>query len=171
MAGLSLAILVMILFNANQSTASVWPKRCNSSSTSTSTFQYCNGSMQDCPIAEDENVVFLFDLEIELSFQIEACFIPIRPAVNCGRGRSYTSCLPDPQNSKIIERCSRLYINRNRGCAQFVVSLIKFIKVLMYYVMSNLFLFVHACLFDQALATSTAGAIHVIQLIKMLPTF
>ncbi|KAJ0043750.1 hypothetical protein Pint_19006 [Pistacia integerrima] len=115
MAGLSLAILVMILFNANQSTASAWPERRNSSNTST--FQYCNDSMQDCPIAEDENVVLLFESEIDSSFEAEVSFIAIRPAVNCGRGRSYTSCLPDPRNSKIVERCGRLYIKRNRGCA------------------------------------------------------
>ncbi|KAJ0099698.1 hypothetical protein Patl1_21680 [Pistacia atlantica] len=48
------------------------------------------------PIAEDENVVFLFELEIYLSFQVEVSFTPMHPAVNCGRGRSYTSCLPDP---------------------------------------------------------------------------
>ncbi|KAJ0043307.1 hypothetical protein Pint_18996 [Pistacia integerrima] len=107
MGGLCLSILVMILFNANQSTASSWPK-----SNTTSTFQYCNGSMQDCPIAEDENV--------ELpSVQIAVSLIPSRPFVNCGRGKSRTSCLPDPLNSKITERCGKLYImsTRNRACA------------------------------------------------------
>lgn len=164
-AGLCLALLVVMLFNANQSAASVWPTFIN-----TRTFQYCNGSTRDCPMAEDDDGVFLADQKIESSFQIETCFLPVRSAVDCGRGRSYTSCLPDPQSSKIRERCSRgTYVNRNRGCAQLVfrqilnpkpeltISLIKFIEVLMSYIASNLSLIVHICVFALALAMSTGG--------------
>ncbi|KAJ0099699.1 hypothetical protein Patl1_21687 [Pistacia atlantica] len=108
-------ILVMILSNANQSRASSLPK---SNSTST-TFQDCNGSVQDCLIADEENVEFLFDSEIVTpSIDIGASSQAFRPVVDCGRGKSYTPCVPDPQNSKILERCyDKLYVTRNRGCA------------------------------------------------------
>ncbi|KAJ0043747.1 hypothetical protein Pint_19003 [Pistacia integerrima] len=100
-------ILVMILSNANQSRASSLPK---SNSTST-TFQDCNGSVQDCLIADDENVV-------TPSINIGASSQASRPVVDCGRGKSYTPCVPDPHKSKILERCyHKLYVTRNRGCA------------------------------------------------------
>ncbi|KAJ0100565.1 hypothetical protein Patl1_21673 [Pistacia atlantica] len=62
--------------------------------------------MLDCLVADDEDVEFLFDSEAAKAQSFDIGKTAQKGvAVNCGKGKPYSSCLPDPHAAKIQEHC------------------------------------------------------------------
>ncbi|XVF30536.1 hypothetical protein REPUB_Repub16aG0066600 [Reevesia pubescens] len=81
---------------------------------------YCSGSMKECLIIEDANLVFFPDPATSLVGSLKpgqvgkATLKTGNVIVNCGRGKPYSSCLPGQnKNKKISENC---IFPKNRGC-------------------------------------------------------
>ncbi|KAJ4707269.1 hypothetical protein OWV82_020813 [Melia azedarach] len=113
MGNLGLAVIVItILFAANHSTAI---KKSNSRTTSflqAGNNININSSMHDhYRLVEDDVAHAEFFLNLKMAMNS----LSLLPVFNCGRGKSYTPCVPNLQNSKIVENChpDNLY---NRGC-------------------------------------------------------
>ncbi|XVF71256.1 hypothetical protein PTKIN_Ptkin12aG0022100 [Pterospermum kingtungense] len=114
-----LAILVMaMIFSLNYDQASAFSSSTTSSNSSGS---QCSGSMQECLIVDDANLVFFADPETSLVTKppkLTGLALKLRATTNCGKGKPYNPCVPDPNNSKKAENCKSIYKdnNRNRGC-------------------------------------------------------
>ncbi|XVF71262.1 hypothetical protein PTKIN_Ptkin12aG0022700 [Pterospermum kingtungense] len=115
-----LAILVMaMIFSLNYDQALAFSSTTTSSNSSGS---QCSGSMQECLIVNDANLVFFADPETSLVTKppkvTGLALKKLLAITDCGKGKPYHPCVPDPNNPKKAENCKSIYKdnNRNRGC-------------------------------------------------------
>ncbi|KAL5805760.1 hypothetical protein ACOSQ3_028660 [Xanthoceras sorbifolium] len=110
-----LLMLLILVFNANRSSSS--SVKSNNSNSGSSSFQCSGGSsIHDCLIADHESLEFFLGSEFATNtLDVRKALVGGHPIVDCGRGNSHTSCLPNPQASKVGEHCTGLY-PPNRVC-------------------------------------------------------
>ncbi|KAJ4707276.1 hypothetical protein OWV82_020820 [Melia azedarach] len=117
----------MILSAANHSTA--MKENSNSKNSSSIRISLLEGNNISGSMQEHYRLMMIKDDVVDVQFFLNPEFTranPLdltkalqgtKPVIDCGRGKPSTTCLPDPQNSKISENCrGLLYLPRNRAC-------------------------------------------------------
>ncbi|KAH1129388.1 hypothetical protein J1N35_000766 [Gossypium stocksii] len=95
---------VLVLFSNDEASAFSAPTSSNSSG-----FLSCSGSMEECLIVNDANDLFSFaDAKVgspELGGVTKPTSMSGKPAIGCGKDNPYTPCVPGANHPNIPESC------------------------------------------------------------------